>query len=268
MLLTSNKNTFFYLTMISQFHQAAQYLAGAGISFIKKADDDSHTNLGWDSSSHRLLTHPFTKKNFQLGLNFDTFDLEWLQNGFVQAQISLTSHTHAEVLNWIHDQVKHNDINATYHYKFHYELPYDDLAADHIFEFDQQKASVISEQWDIAQLKFAEFLNECQLHSPIRVWPHHFDMGIYTRINTKPEAFLGAGYAIPDDWINDFYYYANGWLNNQPVTTANFSTISHGIWHKKDHKGLTYNQQNVNDKHSNIDPFLRSALKGFKAAVN
>ena len=34
--------------MKEQIHLAAQYLAAAGISFLEKRDDDSHTNLGFN----------------------------------------------------------------------------------------------------------------------------------------------------------------------------------------------------------------------------
>lgn len=39
-------------------HLAAQYLAAAGISFVAKEDDDSHTNLGFSAETGSMTTHP------------------------------------------------------------------------------------------------------------------------------------------------------------------------------------------------------------------
>lgn len=251
--------------MIIQLHQAAQYLAAAGISFVKAEDDDSHTNLDWDSSSHKLLTHPFLPSNFQLSLNFDTLALEWLKNGLVQSIISLESNTHAEILIWINFQVENTDIVGKYKYKFHYNLPYDDLSNSNVFKFDHNKVKIISNYLDTAQLKLIEFLKKHQLKSPIRIWPHHFDLGIYTEINKEHNLFLGAGYAIPDSWINDFYYYATGWQSNRPISDADFSTLSEGIWHQKENKGLTYSQNSSSN--SGITIFLEEVLKGYKDSM-
>lgn len=57
-------------------HLAAQYLAAAGISFVEKKADYSHTNLGWSIDKQRLETHPLSEKGDVLALNYNTFSLE------------------------------------------------------------------------------------------------------------------------------------------------------------------------------------------------
>ena len=63
-----------------QTHLAAQYLAAAGISFLTKKPDDSHTNLGFISDSGEIETHPLSEDNDKLFLNYNTFSLEWKSN--------------------------------------------------------------------------------------------------------------------------------------------------------------------------------------------
>ena len=61
---------------------AAQYLAAAGISFVEKKDDDSHTNLSYDAFGDRIYGRWIAgpQGNIILGLNLRTFQFEWLDN--------------------------------------------------------------------------------------------------------------------------------------------------------------------------------------------
>ena len=97
-------------------HRAAQYLAAAGISFLKKRDDDSHTNLGWRSDLTSLLTYKLNKKGDKLALNYNSFSLEWVNGETVSENLLLEGTTHSEVISWISETAVKNGItkpNAT-----------------------------------------------------------------------------------------------------------------------------------------------------------
>ena len=66
--------------MKKQTYLAAQYLAAAGISFVKKEADDSHTNLGFDTDGGFLATHSLSEDGDKLVLNYKNFNLEWKSN--------------------------------------------------------------------------------------------------------------------------------------------------------------------------------------------
>ena len=82
-------------------HLAAQYLAAAGISFVEKKADDSHTNLGWSIDKQRLETHSLSTDGDVLALNYNTFSLEWdsLENN---ASFALDGKTHQQVLDSVY----------------------------------------------------------------------------------------------------------------------------------------------------------------------
>ena len=217
-------------------HVAAQYLAAAGISFLDKKNDDSHTNLGWDGINYRLTTHAFDKSSFRVGLNIKTGHLEWFKEGVIVSTIDLQKSIHSEVLAWFDDLVEKQAVGRKYCYEFHYELPYAKVSFDDSFSFDKADSQVFGNLLTIAQNAFEGFLSENGLESPIRVWPHHFDIGIYTKLSE--ELFMGAGLAIPDALVDDHYYYATGWKSGSAVSTDTFTGLDRGEW-RKDWAGAT-----------------------------
>ena len=223
---------------IKSLHIAAQYLAAAGISFIKKETDDSHTNLGWNTSQGRIETHFFGPENQQLAINLITQHLEWLKEGEKTDSININQHSHQEILDWISVQVSKSGLKEVYKYQFHYDLPYPTLLDSESLIFDIQTLKKIVERFNTGQKAFELFLAKNNLMSPIRIWPHHFDLGIYTRLNSESNLFMGAGLAIPDSLVDDLYYYASAYNNGSAIVTKSFSPLSSGNW-RTDWNGAT-----------------------------
>jgi len=208
---------------IKNLHQAAQYLAAAGISFLDKKSDDSHTNVGWNKAKNRMETHAFGNQD-QLGINLNTAKIEWLKNGFTISELTLNNTSHADVLSWIETQTKKQKIANTYRYDFHYELPYNSIKNEDTYTLDLNELNYISKELTIAQDTFGQFLKTEQLESPIRIWPHHFDLGIYTQLSAE-NTFMGAGLAIPDSLVDDLYFYASGYKNGEGIETKDFGKM-------------------------------------------
>src|SRR5438270_12053367 len=51
-----------------QLHHAAQLVAGLGISYLPKRDDDSHTNLEWLPAFSALASNPVGVDEFRLAI--------------------------------------------------------------------------------------------------------------------------------------------------------------------------------------------------------
>ena len=92
--------------MKKQMHLAAQYLAAAGISFLEKRDDDSHTNLGFDTDNGTLSTHILSKNEDRLVLNYQKFTLDWISLSG-STSFRLDGATHQQVVKWIQKCLKH-----------------------------------------------------------------------------------------------------------------------------------------------------------------
>jgi len=224
---------------INEIHLGAQYLAAAGISFVEKQADDSHTNVGWDTDNQRLVSRTFGTKESQLALNTKLFALEWLNKGDLVANVTLENKTHAEIVKWIANEVRENEVGKEYTYAFHYELPYAAITDDFVFgRPDSSESTILIDALSLAQGVFERFLDTNGLASEIRVWPHHFDLGIYAEFSAEKNLFLGAGLAIPDTMIDNLYFYVSGYKGGEAVVTKDFKALSRGKWHT-DWEGAT-----------------------------
>jgi len=220
--------------MEKQMHLAAQYLAAAGISFLEKESDDSHTNLGFNIENGCLCTHTLSDKGDQLCLNYETFSLEWKSNKGITT-FELDGAMHAEVLNWLEGTSKAH-LNKTYNYEFHYDLPY---AINHSFTFellDSDQLDALKNLRVLAQLALEKIDRIYGLDASIRVWPHHFDTGIYSALPNS-DITIGLGLAIPDTISNKHYLYISGYKNGGKIETSQLPKLEFGEWKSGDFIG-------------------------------
>src|SRR4051812_28008702 len=64
-----------------QAHHAAQFAAAAGISFLPRQADDSHTNLEWLSELGALASHVVRSNNaFRVGIRLASLELSVLDS--------------------------------------------------------------------------------------------------------------------------------------------------------------------------------------------
>jgi len=208
-------------------HLAAQYLAAAGISFLEKKADDSHTNLGFSITDHCLYTHALSENEDVLGLDYDNFALVW-NCKTERTSFNLDGATHSTILKWLTNTAKSN-LNKLYSYKFHYDLPYT-IDATYTFKLsDTDKLKVLTAQRVLAEEVIEKIKEVYHLNTPCRVWPHHFDTGIYTAFPDS-NITIGLGLAIPDSVSKTFYFYISGYKNGKTMPTSDFPKLEIGQW--------------------------------------
>lgn len=245
--------------MKKQMHLAAQYLAAAGISFLNKKEDDSHTNLGFSISDGSLKTHLLSKQGDQLLLNYKAFSLQWVSSKEALS-LSLDGKSHKEVLQWL-TEVSKKALNKEYTYSFHYSLPYE-ITNAYVFKLESTSAlQKLIALRTLAQLSLKEVNKTYNLEADIRVWPHHFDTGIYSSLSNSDIA-IGLGLAIPDNVCSEHYLYASGYKHNKSIDTSSFSNLKKGEWKNKDFKGAVLPALNI-DKLDAIG-FFSDAIQEFK----
>ncbi|WP_179348494.1 hypothetical protein [Winogradskyella pacifica] len=228
--------------MEKQMHLAAQYLAAAGISFLEKQPDDSHTNLGFDKDNGNLCTHILSDNGDQLCLDYEKFALQWKSNKGTTT-FELDGAMHAEVLSWLSDTSKAH-LNKTYHYAFHYDLPY---AIDNSFTFellDSDQLNTLKNLRVLAQSVLEKIDQHYDLNTSIRVWPHHFDSGIYNALPGS-DITIGLGLAIPDAISNKHYLYISGYKNGGTIDTLQLPKLPSGEWKSDDFKGAVLNADTI-----------------------
>ncbi|TMU50883.1 hypothetical protein [Flagellimonas algicola] len=220
--------------MLQQLHLATQYLATAGISFLEKKADDSHTNLGFSMEKARLETWPLDSTGTQLCLNYRKFALEWTSEE--ELSLALNGKTHEEVVAWLKKTAEQLGL-PSYRFDLHYSLPY---SMDENFKFEFSNADQVAhliQSRTLVQQALASFLEKEDLGSEIRIWPHHFDTGAFTALNDGSGKSIGLGMAIPDTLVDDLYLYISGYRGHDALRTWAFKSLTRGKWVNDAFKG-------------------------------
>jgi hypothetical protein len=228
--------------MEKQMHLAAQYLAAAGISFLEKKADDSHTNLGFSTENGCLYTHTLSENGDMLCLDYERFSLEWKSNQGTTA-FRLDGATHTEVLKWLNETSK-TFLNKEYQYRLHYKLPYTITNAFTFKLLNVGKLIELMHQRILAQFVIEKIETIYKVNNPIRIWPHHFDTGIYTTI-PETDLSVGLGLAMPDAVSKDFYLYLSGYKNGSVINPSGLPKLSMGEWKNNEFKGAILNTNNI-----------------------
>jgi len=247
------------MKMVSQLHLAAQYLATAAISFLDKKEDDSHTNLGFSVAEGLMTTRPLDASGVYLALNYKNFSLEW-HTSQATSNFRLDNNTHAEAMKWVSQMAVHAGITKPYTYALHYDLPYH-ISDDFTYKLtDPGRLRELTHFRIMAQLVVESFLKNQGLTSEIRTWPHHFDTGAFTMVTSK--LGLGLGLSIPDDMVNDFYFYISGYEGHSGIATQNFPDLSMGKWYNNGFKGAVLPATGTTQQE--VGHFFNEALNAYK----
>ncbi len=242
-------------------HLAAQYLAAAGISFVEKKDDDSHTNLGFSVGTGRMETHPLSSNGDVLSLDYKNFTLNWgSQNN--NTSFRLDGATHEKTLEWL-KEVSETFLKKTYSYEFHYDLPYE-IDDDFMFKLlDSGKLNELVHLRILTQLTLEKVLKDNDLTSDIRVWPHHFDSGAYASLDK--DIAIGFGLAVPDTMCAEHYFYISGYKGHDALNTDGLSALSTGEWKNDGFKGAILPAAEVKELEALL--FFNEAIENYKTAT-
>ena len=246
-----------FKSMKDQLHLAAQYLAAAAIHFVEKRDDDSHTNLGFDSESGRMSTRPLSDSGDTLSLNYNTFSLDWNSSTNVES-IQLDGRSHKEIIAWL-TRLSQEKIGKSYTYSFHYDVPYS-IADTTVFKMsDSVEVTRLLQLRIRTQTILEQTLLENNMQSEIRVWSHHFDTGAFTDLPNTPGVAIGFGLAIPDSLSSAHYLYMSGYKGHDGISTQGFDALTKGDWKDDGFKGAILPADHIG---------VPEGVQFFKEAIN
>ncbi len=228
--------------MYDIMHQAAQYVAMAGKSFLPQLPDDSHTNMRWDSTARAMVGRPLDEaKEISVALNFASYSLEFVDTQVdVLASLYLGGSRHDAILFWIQEQADILGIAGDFDFDLHYELPYPAMEMDMVFpEEDSNELELLADLFTHVQDAMNTVIEPIAAAQEIRIWPHHFD--IASLIITGVEGNLitssiGLGMAVPDKMVDDFYLYASAWKRDG-VELSDMPVLTMGEWKNPDWNG-------------------------------
>jgi hypothetical protein len=223
-----------------ELHWAAQVMAAVGRALIRAVSDDSHTSLEWLPST-RLLAGKATPRQLRIGLRPADLTLVVVDGaGAVGHELPLAGRKLDEALAWASDRMGGAVMGPP-----PYEMPEHAVARGGAFRGDDPAACAELARWYATAdrcLREGAFLqletgpDHDQPASPVRCWPHHFD--IATLITLPPIApgggggarSIGVGLSPGDGSYAQPYFYVTPWP--YPTDPPLAQLPGGGIWHQ------------------------------------
>ncbi len=210
-----------------EVHYAAQLAAAPGKALAEPEDDYGHTALAWEAAE-QALAGPELPGGARGAIRPADLTLLVLGDDGA-AELPLRGVRLADGLAWIADQVGGATLAPV-----RSDLPHHDVADGAPFgAADPASLAEIAGLFaGTAPLLAATRARAVGTPSPVRCWPHHFDIAFLDVLDPDldPEDARSLGYGMTpgDDQYPDPYWYVTPWPYPPPEALAD---LPHGSWH-------------------------------------
>ncbi len=265
-----------YTNTDQQLHLLSQLVAKANRTFVPKKEDDSHTNLCFDNLGNRISGRWIETKDSQLlfTLNIDTQTIVVVNEASkLMAGVSTISKHMEEVEQEIEKVLPDLGLAPDgFSEPLHYEIPSYDFAKKPIVKIDSNGLSQWKHVRQLANQACYELMGYVQMWDDVRIWPHHFDTGIYI-IPTK-KLGIGFGLAMEDSMAGSPYFYLAGYPLQGEIIYKNLPHSDKWEWKIGENwKGAilkldTLQKQNETEQLKCVGKFIVENTKWFLADEN
>ncbi|GBF28064.1 hypothetical protein MnTg02_03126 [bacterium MnTg02] len=201
-----------------QAHYAVQWLSRAARSFVEPSDDDSHTSLFWipqikSFASQKLPT------GWTFGLELQELALFVSDPDGGRNTLLLDGMTEDDTSYWVYKRIEEMGFDP---YSLERALPYDlpahPLACEGAYEtIDAGLTLCVLARWFCAAHGILSQISDIYASlspgvSPIRCWPHHFDLAILIRLDNRHSEnarSIGVGLSPGDEHYDEPYFYVS-----------------------------------------------------------
>ena len=259
-----------------QAHHAVQWLARAARAFVPPQPDDRHTNLGWDDDLDGFTTHGL-EGDLRLALRINELRLV-LAGASVQVSFTLDRHSDAAARLRLGDLLAAHDFDPDrLDAKLPYEIPDHALAragtydaggfADALFDLAAWFANAERSLGRVREQMVARGLAP----SPVRTWPHHFDMATLVVLeagDAEHARSVNAGFSPGDENYEEPYFYVGPYPYPDP---AKLPPLPLGHWHMQRFTAAVLPASKIvarADRQAASDTFLDAAVAAAVRALS
>jgi len=236
---------------LQQQHHAAQFIALVGRYLIPQQPDDSNTNMEFIFGKDMLLGNALAN-GMRMALQMSEMKISILdKKNNVKNVIALEGKIKQKVFDELTQNLADFGIDVTdFKNELHYEIPSHQLDKGAVFSIRNENDFIENTNYrHNAKIILNEIAQKFEQEEPIRIWPHHFDTGAFYVIskNDKGETTetIGIGLAIPDNMINEPYYYLSFWSENPIKGLEKFDALDAGRWMMPDWNGAVLKQSKI-----------------------
>jgi len=210
-------------------HAATQFLYRAAVANADPLPGDAHSNLGWDPDLGGFQTHPLGPKGISVGLGLTPLVLRMADRSLGLDGVSVT-----EALGWLDAELGRHGLAPASAVEVTYDLPKSVLSVDR-YE-DVAGLDGLAAWFDLAARSLeglAATLTDLRPGpSPVRCWPHHFDIATYVSLeagDAEEARGIGVGISPGDESYDQPYLYVNPWPHLDPNALP--EAVKPGHWH-------------------------------------
>lgn len=259
-----------------QLHYAIQFAAAVGNFLTESKPDTSHASLTWNSELNLFVSGIVaTEKPFQVALEPVSLTSIILDTqGKKLAEFSLGKKTMEQGMNWLKREISSlgADGEKLTFVSYPDDFPDHPLARGTPFNETQEvQRQELTAYYANTNLLLQEIVSTTEGASPIRIWPHHFDLATLISLpyTQKGEAMsIGVGLSPGDSSYDQPYWYVTPWPYPDPANLPELD--GGGSWHTQDWVGaiLTASQLSQGDEQqAQVKAFLQSAVKASLALL-
>lgn len=259
-----------------QLHYAIQFMAAVGNFLTEPQADYSHASLTWNSELKIFVSSIVnTEQPFQVALEpVSLTSLVLDAEGNQLAEFSLRQKTLNEGMNWLKQIIAPwgADIAKLSFVDYPEDFPHSPLANGATFEDgDRAKRQESTAYFANTNLLLQEVVTNTEGASPVRIWPHHFDIATLISLpNTQKgeDVSIGVGMSPGDSSYDEPYWYVTPWP--YPNTNNLTELAGGGTWHITGWVGaiLTASQLSQDDKQQEqLRAFLDSAISASRSLL-
>lgn len=213
-----------------QLHYAAQVAAEVGKSWAPPQSDDSHSNFEWRDGflAGALVPAP---RPFRAMLRAEDLALRLVaEDGAVLAARMLAGATLTEAVAWVRAQAALlAGTEARQPAAPAPDLPAHSVAYGAAFALrDRDASAALARLLGGADAVLRALAAQAPTASPVRIWPHHFDVA--TLIAPNPGRTIGAGLAVPDSVSASGYWYVSPWSEQPRDVPLQLATLPLDAW--------------------------------------
>ncbi|MDH3233508.1 MAG: hypothetical protein OEQ29_08265 [Alphaproteobacteria bacterium] len=206
---------------------------------LPAAPDDSHSNLGWDRRRWAFLTQPIPGTNGTIAIGFAvaSFELFLVRDGRETAACKLAGLADADAASWLDTELAKTDLQPISAATLPYDLPASvEQISTYTLDGVTEELEVLASWYSLADRVLQALVEKhSDVHpgpSPVRCWPHHFDIATYISLEEgdfETARGIGVGMSPGDDTYGEPYFYVNPWPHLSPDTLPELPAPGH--WH-------------------------------------
>jgi len=260
-----------YAITDQQLHWLSQIIAKANRTFMPSKKDDILTNLYFDYVKDRILGRWIETDSgkYILTFNLSNFHFEWLNASeeVIQSVSSIgyhIAHIEKEISKGLPDLGLDPE---SFSDKLHFDIPKYLFSEEVVKKPNQDGLEKWRKYRNIANQACDFALKYLHIDAEIRIWPHHFDTGIYVEPNDKTG--IGFGLAMQDEMVGYPYFYLSGYSLHDEIDYSRLPELENGRWEIGEYwKGAVLPLtllENLDNKTSNkvLNDFQEAAISWF-----